>query len=69
MSIMYMKLNELDLAEKMANMALAAFDISYSGFFLLLYPIFCLGQLYFVRGRNQQFMHVSTVHMQLQQQR
>jgi len=59
MAILYMKINELDLAEKMANMALEAFDISYSGFFYLLYPIFSLGQLYFVRGRAQQFMHVS----------
>lgn len=58
---MYMKINELDLAEKMANMALEAFDISYSGFFYLLYPIFTLGQLYFVRGRNQQFLHVSNI--------
>jgi hypothetical protein len=61
MSIMYMKINELDLAEKMANMALEAFDISYSGFFYLLYPIFTLGQLYFVRGRNQQFLHVCEI--------
>jgi hypothetical protein len=61
MAIMYMKINELDLAEKMANMALEAFDISYCGFFYLLYPIFGLGQLYFVRGRNQQFLHVCEI--------
>lgn len=61
MSIMYTKINELDLAEKMANMALEAFDISYSGFFYLLYPIFLLGQIYFVRGRNQQFLHVCEI--------
>lgn len=61
MSIMYMKINELELAEKMANMALEAFDISYCGFFYLLYPIFALGQLYFVRGRNQQFLHVCEI--------